>query len=77
MLTLREKLSMGADALEGSRELSRRSPVGICAHGYWLSDCALCLKRRGECDYGSCTEAAVGRVGVEQRPMCARHGGSR
>lgn len=44
---------------------------GTCNHGYWPHDCALCLKRPGECDYGSCTEPATERVGV--RPMCARH----
>jgi hypothetical protein len=53
----------------------------ICNHGFWLTDCPLCLKRPGECDYGSCTASAtasvatrdsVGRV-VERRPMCAKH----
>jgi hypothetical protein len=53
----------------------------VCDHGYWLHDCALCEKRPGECDFGSCTEQAVTRlettnargVVVERRAMCARH----
>jgi hypothetical protein len=53
----------------------------ICDHGYYLSHCALCLKRPGECDYGSCTEPATTSVETrahgrtfERRPMCERHG---
>jgi hypothetical protein len=51
-----------------------------CDHGYWLTDCAMCAKLPGECDYGSCQEPATtnvptiahGRV-CEHRPMCERH----
>jgi hypothetical protein len=52
----------------------------ICDHGYYLTDCALCAKLPGECDYGSCQAPATtsvetrahGRV-CEIRPMCAHH----
>lgn len=42
-----------------------------CNHGFWLHDCSICAKKHGECDYGSCTAPAEGRVGT--RPMCSRH----
>jgi hypothetical protein len=52
-----------------------------CDHGYFLHDCALCVKRAGECDYGSCVEPAATSVPtfnargivVEHRAMCAHH----
>lgn len=52
-----------------------------CNHGYFATDCALCVKRPGECDHGSCTAPAVRRVEVrtlsgrliEARPMCHAH----
>ncbi len=48
----------------------------VCNHGYWLHDCGLCLKRDGECDYGSCTEPVTTLVVEDhggRRPMCVRH----
>lgn len=48
----------------------------VCIHGYWLTQCATCDKREGECDFGSCTEPAAMTVlydGYERRPMCADH----
>jgi len=55
-----------------------------CDHGYFKTDCALCEKRPGECDYGSCTEKTTTSVAtlnargveLERRPMCAKHGAS-
>jgi len=46
-----------------------------CNHGYWLTDCALCVKREHECDYGSCTaEAAILVLGArEGRRACLAH----
>lgn len=52
----------------------------VCNHGFWLSDCVLCEKREGECDYGDCTEQAtartvyisLGRV-TEARLVCEAH----
>jgi hypothetical protein len=52
----------------------------ICDHGYYLTDCAMCAKLPGECDYGSCQKPATtsvetrahGRV-CEIRPMCEHH----
>lgn len=47
--------------------------TALCNHGYFLHDCALCVKRPGECDFGSCEQPATCRV--ETRPMCDRHAG--
>lgn len=46
-----------------------------CDHGYWLHDCAICEKRAGECDYGSCVQPATTSIVTkhEIRPMCSRH----
>lgn len=48
---------------------------GLCNHGFWLKDCALCAKDSGECDWGSCTAPATGVVDLERerRRACARH----
>jgi hypothetical protein len=47
----------------------------LCNHGYFPTDCALCLKREGECDYASCERPATMVLqGVfESRPACADH----
>lgn len=46
-----------------------------CNHGFFLHDCALCEKRPGECDYGSCTEPATVRLVVPKDPraLCEHH----
>lgn len=55
----------------------------LCNHGYFLADCAICEKRDGECDYGSCEADASGRVVfirlnrvVDSRPCCNAHIGA-
>ena len=45
--------------------------IELCNHGFYLDDCALCLKRPGECDYGSCTDVAT--TSEHNRPCCDRH----
>lgn len=46
-----------------------------CNHGHRLEECAMCEKRAGECDYGSCTRPAVEviRGAHEARATCPRH----
>jgi hypothetical protein len=47
----------------------------LCNHGYFMHDCAICLKRDDECDYGTCTAkaVAVAKGSHESRRSCLRH----
>lgn len=55
--------------------IGRSRAVSLCNHGYFLHDCAICEKRPGECDFGSCQRRATTLVvaGLQKRPMCAGH----
>ncbi|ALF02678.1 hypothetical protein PBI_TURJ99_84 [Mycobacterium phage Turj99] len=56
------------------RRENREAANSECIHGVRVSDCAECVRYRGECDMGGCRRKSVtvAKNGPERRPVCRR-----